>query len=335
MITGTDNHSPLLGFSRWRKIHQARARRHFIVGRYGERLTTFTFCLLLLSGDIHLNPGPTKHPCSVCRRPVKVNQCAIECDRCMLWTHCNCCGVDNKAYETLLLTDSDFTWICPVCIDKTLPFYDCSVLSSSLHSNIDSMRQSITSPQRSHILGTSCIKRGLRIAHLNARSLVSCIDDIRLLIHEEQLDILTLSETWLDGTINDLEVCPTGMNIIRKDRNRRGGGTAILISDRLRFEFRQDLNSDEIEAVWLEIFPRSKRSMLICSAYRSPACNAFFDHLMFVYEKGLHNRKQQHITILGDLNCDINQPSLPQTKLLNAFCKQLFGELGDMSNKNY
>ena len=115
--------------------------------------------------------------------------------------------------------------------------------------NMDSMQQSITSPQRSHILGTSCIKRGLRIAHLNARSLVSCIDDIRLLIHEEQLDILTLSETWLDGTINDLEVCPAGMNIICKDRNRRGGGTAILISDRLRFEFRQDLSSDEIEAV--------------------------------------------------------------------------------------
>jgi len=39
--------------------------------------------LLLLCGDISINPGPTKYPCTVCLKSVK----AVLCDSCQLW-HC-------------------------------------------------------------------------------------------------------------------------------------------------------------------------------------------------------------------------------------------------------
>ena len=61
------------------------------------------------------------------------------------------------------------------------------------------------------------------MAHLNVRSLLSSIDDVVSLISHDNVDILTFSETWLDETINDSELCPIdGYNVIRRDRNRLG-----------------------------------------------------------------------------------------------------------------
>ena len=60
----------------------------------------------------------------------------------------------------------------------------------------------------------------------------------------EELDILALStnaaiiavtETWLDNTICDNEVCIPGYSIQRKDRNPEGGGVCILIKMILNF----------------------------------------------------------------------------------------------------
>jgi hypothetical protein len=44
-----------------------------------------TYCLILsilLSGDIHINPGAIKYPCTLCQKSVRSNQKAIQCDFC-------------------------------------------------------------------------------------------------------------------------------------------------------------------------------------------------------------------------------------------------------------
>ena len=85
--------------------------------------------------------------------------------------------------------------------------------------------------------------------------------------------LLALSETWLDVTISDLEVCPPSYSIYR---NRRGDGIAIIISNDLKHKLHQDLASDTIESLWIELCPNTKRSTLICCAYRPPSINDFF-----------------------------------------------------------
>ena len=60
-------------------------------------LWTF-FLVLLLSYDVELNPGPVRFPCSVCYKPVCVNQQALQCDLCNYWCHRVCCGVDAHTY---------------------------------------------------------------------------------------------------------------------------------------------------------------------------------------------------------------------------------------------
>ena len=46
-------------------------------------------------------------------------------------------------------------------------------------------------------------------------------------------------------------------SIIRRDQNRRGGGVAILLSDRVHYLPCSDINTGNIESVWIELFPNS------------------------------------------------------------------------------
>jgi len=70
------------------------------------------------------------------------------------------------------------------------------------------------------------------------------------------------------------------INIVRNDRNRRGGGIAFLLSPRVKFVLRPDLCEGKIESIWIELYPSTKRSVLFCCAYRPPSQHNFFDHLL-------------------------------------------------------
>ena len=61
--------------------------------------------------------------------------------------------------------------------------------------------------------------RGLKVAHLNIRSLRNKIDSLRLEgLDSKTIDVLTLSETWLDDSIHDSEISLPGCICVRKDR---------------------------------------------------------------------------------------------------------------------
>ena len=70
--------------------------------------------IIILGGDIQLNPGPVKYPCGVCDRPVARNHRGLECDDCQCWVHIRCGEVTTKEYENML-HQGNFTWICPKC----------------------------------------------------------------------------------------------------------------------------------------------------------------------------------------------------------------------------
>ena len=59
-----------------------------------------------------------------------------------------------------------------------------------------------------------------------------------------------MNETKLDKTIPDIQVDIEGYDILRRDRNRNGGGVALYIRQSLNYVNRQDLSSHED----LEIF---------------------------------------------------------------------------------
>ena len=149
------------------------------------------------------------------------------------------------------------------------------------------------------------------------------LDDMLLFIQSYSIDVMTLSETWLDDTVSDIEVCPPhyGLNIVRRDRNRRGGGVAIIFSNHVHFRSCFDLSEGNVESLWVELFPNSKRALLLCCAYRSPSDCHFFDNLMVECEKGLLIYCQR-LVILGDLISNPMSSTSQQTKFLYSFINQ-------------
>ena len=82
---------------------------------------------------------------------------------------------------------------------------------------------------------TAELASGLKVGHLNVRSLTAHLDGVNLLLLMEQLDVLCLSETWLMETVDTSALLFPGYVIIRPDRRRgkTGGGVAVLYCDKL------------------------------------------------------------------------------------------------------
>ncbi len=83
--------------------------------------------------------------------------------------------------------------------------------------------------------------KGLRIANLNVNSLTRHVDDIRIMLTNYPFDILAINETKLDSSISDSEIYINGYTIIRKDRNRNGGGIAIYIKNNTVYPILKEL----------------------------------------------------------------------------------------------
>ena len=81
---------------------------------------------------------------------------------------------------------------------------------------------------------TSFNSSKLKLAHINIRSCRNKGVEISLFLNENDIDILTLNETWLKSNFK-LDV--PNYNITRNDRpKRRGGGVAILVRDDIKFD---------------------------------------------------------------------------------------------------
>ena len=71
--------------------------------------------------------------------------------------------------------------------------------------------------------------KGLHFLHINVNSLLPKIDEVNLIANKSNVTILGISETKLDNNIMDSELNIEVYDLIRADRNRRGGGVACYI----------------------------------------------------------------------------------------------------------
>ena len=107
-------------------------------------------------------------------------------------------------------------------------------------------------------------KPGLKIGHLNVRSLPKYLDELKILLHENPFDVLCLNETWLNCPWRDAELAIERYSFVRNDRKNewRGGGTAIYYKSDIIARRKADLYPSEIET--------NKHQILISSLYRPP-----------------------------------------------------------------
>jgi hypothetical protein len=74
----------------------------------------------------------------------------------------------------------------------------------------------------------------------------------------------------LDLSVSNQEIKINGYDIVRKDRNRHGGGVAIYIRTSINFIIRDDLTDDNLETITLEISKPKAKPCLINSWYKPP-----------------------------------------------------------------
>ena len=60
------------------------------------------------------------------------------------------------------------------------------------------------------------------MANLNITSLLKHIDELRILLADSPVDVLSINETRLDDSVNDSDVYIPGYEIIRRDREMNG-----------------------------------------------------------------------------------------------------------------
>lgn len=110
--------------------------------------------------------------------------------------------------------------------------------------------------------------------------------------------IIIITETWLRPEIGDHEICPPGYRILRKDREGRGGGVAIVYDESLVLSRLEDIEG--IECVWASVTLR-KNNVIIGAVYRPPQTDLdfFFNLNEYLCRHCLSNR---NLIVAGDFN---------------------------------
>lgn len=162
---------------------------------------------------------------------------------------------------------------------------------------------------------------GLRVTQWNLRSVAptqnsSKLDELRLLLKNpgHETHILGITESWLNNNYKNSHLKIPAYNFERVDREDKelpankttGGGIIIYIKQDLIYKRRTDLESKDIESVWIELCPPKRPKHLLCTAYRNPDYDlkqwieSFETQLTNAYLEG------HQLSIMGDFNIDLS-----------------------------
>ena len=191
--------------------------------------------------------------------------------------------------------------------------------------------------------------KGLVLLHLNVRSLWSKKDTLCHYLVNSNIDILTISESWLHSNIPDALLNIPGYFLLRNDRDpllfrseRAGGGVAMYIKHDLLIDNVKMKNFNrstcDLETLWLSVKQKNNKEIFVCSVYRPPKGNpeTFTDTLSADIEHLLSMAKGE-VFVMGDININLlrtheNNSKNIKNAMLRLGMKQLIAGPTRMSN---
>ena len=173
----------------------------------------------------------------------------------------------------------------------------------------------------------------MKVGHINIRSLVPKLDEARLIIRQNELDALCISETWLTSEVSSDLLLFAGFQTFREDRKVakrgqrrvRGGGVAIVLRESIsasRLKVPSPADS-RLESLWLAVSAPGGRSAVLGATYRPPGepaapdIDALRQQLLEVSGLG------KPVFVLGDFNLDLTRPSKPQVREYVSMLQEL------------
>ncbi len=196
--------------------------------------TCFMSVLLLVCGDIHPCPGPRKapvykYPCGKCQKPVKSNQKGICCDVCDFWFHTRCINMSDNIYNAHI-HQQELSWLCNSC---AVPFmFSNSFFNESGSSHNDSSVSEDTDIDISQIYQDFINLRRKQpgkflIAQININSLQYKHEELKVLLDNNLVDCLFISETKLNTSHMSSNFEVDNYKLYRKDNTHDNGGGLI------------------------------------------------------------------------------------------------------------
>ena len=147
---------------------------------------------------------------------------------------------------------------------------------------------------------------------LNSRSLLPKLDELTELLSFKPIDIIAITESWLHEHIDSSLLSINDYNLFRKDRAiGRGGGICAYIKKDIPCIRRLDLESENLECLWLSIrpkrLPRPLSGIVICVVYHPPGLtisehNDLNEYLINTIDLLRNNHPDLGLVIMGDFN---------------------------------
>ncbi|XP_055628243.1 uncharacterized protein LOC129769796 [Toxorhynchites rutilus septentrionalis] len=173
------------------------------------------------------------------------------------------------------------------------------------------------------VMKSALIKNKLSVCCVNCQSICAralCkIEELRLIVKISNVDILCVSETWLNENIDNSIISIDGYNIVRHDRvGLLGGGVLIYIKNGITCNLIMKSNNQfrvtNTEFITIEVLLENEK-ILLTALYNPPEieCNESLEHLLLTYGS-LYN----FIYFLGDFNTNLLVNSPKSDRLRNV-----------------
>ena len=174
-------------------------------------------------------------------------------------------------------------------------------------------------------------EKGFKLIHMNVRSLSKKIDQLRVMTTGLNLDVLTVSETWLNSSVSSATVALEGYTLYRQDREvrtnkglkKRGGGLLTYIRSKYAADSEQliDMNAStrDIEVQWIIISREHCKDVIVCNVNRPPNGNlvkaiGYIDECIKLFDLN-----EAEIFMLDDMNVNYKNKVSGDYKKLKFF----------------
>ena len=169
--------------------------------------------------------------------------------------------------------------------------------------------------------------------HQNINGLDSKIDMLKILLQEtkKSTHLLGITESHLSNTHVDAQFEIDGYKMISDRVRGQDGGVCIYIRDDMNWQRRYDLEHKDIVGIWLELFIKKSKSLLIGFIYRPPDSSKHpsKDFYTFANVMSTVTAEDKEVILAGDLHCNYLKSSdhkdLKDTIKVNGL-KQLIQE---------
>ena len=214
----------------------------------------------------------------------------------------------NETVQEISVDCFETSTLCDISDNvNSLPYSDFTINDTCLSSLVEN---DISSMSAQNPLCLNLCNKGMHIGHLNVQGLQNKFDQVAVMLNSERNDIhvLGLSETKLKDFHLDDAFAIDNYQLFRKDRvitcerKEYGGGINVCVKEGVKCARLSDLETDEVECLFLEIFPNNGKSFLIGNLYRNPKESVQWNQLFEdMTEKVLKEEKETYfwVTSIG------------------------------------